>query len=255
MLSRASLLFILKSGCLNSHACAVYQTFCDYDWVQEPCTYARAVRRLAVFLIVVPDLVKVVLVQLTDETGEVAMLEMLWQNVLCEFFVLIRVSGIGLKALNRKRSPRARRSCRPRCPIGQRFRPGDSPTSCYQGQWVGRARGVVLGDRILVELANLLQNISGASPETEPLAACRDHHSQSRSSCWSLRLRRRPLHLHLHRLHGDYCRLADCSSPCRAGSARWKLQWRAGARERKLEQQFTADGRVSAPGSGGRMKK
>src|SRR5690242_7347668 len=86
MLSSASLLFILKSGCLNSHACKLL--------AQEPVksllriTNARAVLRLTILLVVVSHFVEIVLVELANETGEVAVLEVLRQDVFCEFFVL-----------------------------------------------------------------------------------------------------------------------------------------------------------------------
>ena len=51
-------------------------------------TYAGAVWRLAVFLVIVADFVKIILVELANETGEVAVFEMFGQNVLGEFFVL-----------------------------------------------------------------------------------------------------------------------------------------------------------------------
>lgn len=51
-------------------------------------TYAWSIRRLATFFVIVADLMKVVLVQLSDKTGEVAVFKMLWQNVLCKFLVL-----------------------------------------------------------------------------------------------------------------------------------------------------------------------
>jgi len=51
------------------------------------CTYIPTVWRLAAFLIV-PHFVKVVLVQLSDETGEIAVFEVLGEDILCEFFVL-----------------------------------------------------------------------------------------------------------------------------------------------------------------------
>jgi hypothetical protein len=43
---------------------------------------------LAIFLIVVPDLVEVVLVELPDEACEIAVLEMFRKYVFCEFLVL-----------------------------------------------------------------------------------------------------------------------------------------------------------------------
>lgn len=51
-------------------------------------TYARAVWRSAVLLIIMPHFVEVVFVQLSHETGKVAVLEVLWEDVFGEFLVL-----------------------------------------------------------------------------------------------------------------------------------------------------------------------
>lgn len=56
-------------------------------------TYARSIRRLPVLFIVVSHFVKVILVQLAHETREIAVLEVLGQYVLCEFFVLAFLSA------------------------------------------------------------------------------------------------------------------------------------------------------------------
>jgi len=45
---------------------------------------------LSILFIVVSDLVEVVFVELTDETGEVGMLEVLGKDVLCESLILSR---------------------------------------------------------------------------------------------------------------------------------------------------------------------
>jgi hypothetical protein len=47
-----------------------------------------SVRRHAALFIVVPDFVEIVFVELTHETGKVAVLEVLGQDMLCEFLVL-----------------------------------------------------------------------------------------------------------------------------------------------------------------------
>ncbi len=51
-------------------------------------TNARAVLRLTILLVVVSHFVEVVLVKLTNETGEVTVLKVLRKYVFCEFFVL-----------------------------------------------------------------------------------------------------------------------------------------------------------------------
>ena len=50
-------------------------------------TYVATIRRFAV-LLVVPDFVEVIFVELSDEAGKVAVLEVLRQNCLGEFLVL-----------------------------------------------------------------------------------------------------------------------------------------------------------------------
>lgn len=50
--------------------------------------YVLTIRRLAVLLVILADLVKVVLVQLAHETGKVAMLEVFRQDGLSEFLAL-----------------------------------------------------------------------------------------------------------------------------------------------------------------------
>lgn len=52
--------------------------------------YPWSIRRLAIVLVVLSDFVEVVLVQLSNETGKVAMFEMLGQNGFREPFVLHR---------------------------------------------------------------------------------------------------------------------------------------------------------------------
>lgn len=51
-------------------------------------TNTRAVLRLTILLIVVSHFVEVIFVQLANKTGEVAVLEMLRENVFRELFVL-----------------------------------------------------------------------------------------------------------------------------------------------------------------------
>jgi hypothetical protein len=56
-------------------------------------TYTSAIGRHAALFIVVPDFVKVIFVQLTHETGKVAVLEVLGQDVLCKLLVLLIVQS------------------------------------------------------------------------------------------------------------------------------------------------------------------
>jgi hypothetical protein len=90
MLSSASLLFILKSGCLNSQACVAVSSWLHQrraPWLvgrralgitkKGRQAYPGTVWRLAILFVVVSNFVEVVLVQLTNEAGKVAVLEML----------------------------------------------------------------------------------------------------------------------------------------------------------------------------------
>lgn len=94
MLSSASLLFALKSGCLNSQACGGRQ----YMWRcrKKSATHPCSVRRLSVLFVVVPHFVKVIFVQLSNKTGKIAVLEMLWQYVFREFFILQNDEAVSL---------------------------------------------------------------------------------------------------------------------------------------------------------------
>jgi hypothetical protein len=53
-------------------------------------TYPSAIWRLTIILIIMPHFMEIVFVQLSNETREVAVLEVFGQNVLCEFLVLSR---------------------------------------------------------------------------------------------------------------------------------------------------------------------
>ena len=72
------------------------------------CPYPDAVRRSTAFLVVVSHFVEVVLVQLADETGEVAVLEVFRQDVFGEFLVLRARSAITPSVCSRSRLPRSR---------------------------------------------------------------------------------------------------------------------------------------------------
>jgi hypothetical protein len=90
MLSRESFLFAWNSGCLNSHACSrVSLTVYRRGGTR---THVGAIWGGTVILIVLSDLVKVIFVELSDETGKVAVLEVFREDELCEFLVLPLVS-------------------------------------------------------------------------------------------------------------------------------------------------------------------
>lgn len=55
---------------------------------EEAGTDIRAVWRGAIVLVVLADLVEVILVQLSDETGKVAVLEVFWEDQLGKLLVL-----------------------------------------------------------------------------------------------------------------------------------------------------------------------
>ena len=59
--------------------------------METRATYTSAIGRHAALFIIVPDFVEVVFVELTHETGKVAVLEVLGQDVLCELLVLLIV--------------------------------------------------------------------------------------------------------------------------------------------------------------------
>ena len=78
MLSRASLLFALNSGCLNSHAYICSATV--LLWTPLRCTHSGTVGRCSILLVVMPHFVEVVLVQLPDKAREVAVFEVLRED-------------------------------------------------------------------------------------------------------------------------------------------------------------------------------
>lgn len=96
ILSSESLLFAWNSGCLNSHAyhLSVFplQSLVK-RWVR---TYTRPVRVHPIILIILSDLVEIVLVQLADKGGEVAVFKVFWQDQFCKFLVLRRKMLAGL---------------------------------------------------------------------------------------------------------------------------------------------------------------
>lgn len=61
---------------------------------KERVTNIRAIRRLSCFLIILAHFVKVVLVELADETGKVAVFEVFWEDGFCEFFALSASSSV-----------------------------------------------------------------------------------------------------------------------------------------------------------------
>lgn len=89
-------------------------------------SYPRPIGRSPSFFIVVSHFVEVVLVQLAHEAGEVAVLEVFGEYVLCELFILRYPSACVLHANPPFCAPQARRMSLPRSPIAPRFRPGGS---------------------------------------------------------------------------------------------------------------------------------
>ena len=87
MLSSESLLFALKSGCLNSHA---YQASAKEQQVEGPplLTHPNTVRRMPALFGVLSDLVEVIFVELSDETGKIAVFEVFRQDGLGESLIL-----------------------------------------------------------------------------------------------------------------------------------------------------------------------
>ena len=80
------MLFALNSGCLNSQACTLLGLSGGQRGKSQ--AYPWTIGRLPTLLIVVPDLVEVILVQLADETSEVAVFEMLGQDGFGESLIL-----------------------------------------------------------------------------------------------------------------------------------------------------------------------
>jgi hypothetical protein len=76
MLSRESLLFALNSGCLNSHAC--YPRLVCNSYLLGWGTDIGAIRRWGIIFVILSNLVEVIFIQLSNEAGEIAMLEVFW---------------------------------------------------------------------------------------------------------------------------------------------------------------------------------
>lgn len=85
ILSSESLLFALNSGCLNSHA---YLMLMFSFLLPRTGTDIWSIRWYSAFFIVLAHFVKVVLVQLPNKTGEVAVLEVFGKYRFGEFLVL-----------------------------------------------------------------------------------------------------------------------------------------------------------------------
>lgn len=128
MLSSASLLLALKSGCLNSQACKRRLNSCLGH--QTLYTYTRAVWRLAILLIVVSHFMEVVFVQLPDEAGEIAVLEVFGEDMLGEFLVLPSRLARTMAFIRRSSVPPKQRNCRLHCPSERRSHRWGSPASC-----------------------------------------------------------------------------------------------------------------------------
>lgn len=85
MLSNESLLFALNSGCLNSQACECQGSRLQTLWRSA---YTGSVRRMPRLFVIVSHLVEIVLVKLSNEAGEIAMLEVFGKDRLGESFIL-----------------------------------------------------------------------------------------------------------------------------------------------------------------------
>jgi len=94
-------------------------------------TYPRPVWRLPIVFVVVPHFVEIILVQLSDETGKVAVLEVLGEYVLSELLILFpQLATDTTEGATGRGVLRVRQSCRHRSPIVQHSRRSDSPASC-----------------------------------------------------------------------------------------------------------------------------
>ena len=131
MLSSASLLFALKSGCLNSQAYIPLFSYFLYAY-RKQCSYSRPVWRPSPFFVVVSNLVEVVFVELTDETSKVAMFKVLRQDGLGELFVLWKLSGQNARIIVDKggRLPLTPRSYRAHHPTSRQSHKKDLLTFC-----------------------------------------------------------------------------------------------------------------------------
>jgi hypothetical protein len=89
MLSSESLLLALNSGCLNSHAYrpGSVTSFC-LSSVFPGVTDIGSIRRLSRLFVILAYFVKVILVQLSNETRKIAVFKVLREDGLGEFFAL-----------------------------------------------------------------------------------------------------------------------------------------------------------------------
>lgn len=75
------------------------------------------------------DFVEIVLVQLADKTGEIAMFEVLGENVLCKFLVLFLSQQVCHDIEGPRRILPGRQNCRRHFPIVLHSRRSHSPAS------------------------------------------------------------------------------------------------------------------------------
>jgi hypothetical protein len=130
----------------------------DAKEIEKYKTYTWPVRRLSVFFIIVTDFVEIVLVQLADETGKVAMFEVFGKYVFGELLVLLTVSIYVAARMLHRDILLGPRNCRRRCPIVLRFRRSGSPASCIA---ISTSPSTLAGDRVdlLVQLAHKVARV------------------------------------------------------------------------------------------------
>jgi hypothetical protein len=97
--------------------------------VSRDATYSGPIRRLAIFFVVVPDFVEIVLVQLADKAGEIAVFEVLREYVFCEFLVLCLCQQVWRADEGTRRIPLERQNCLRHSPIVLHSRRLGFPTS------------------------------------------------------------------------------------------------------------------------------
>lgn len=135
--------------------------------MEERCsTYARTIWRLAVFLIVVPYFVEVVFIELPDKAGKVAVLEMLGENVFCEFFVLRAGQCVELGVAQRRTSSTTKLS--PSFPQRTTFSSVGFSNILPRALVAVRCMAWLGTFSLLVQLANEVAGVVGTRPPALP---------------------------------------------------------------------------------------
>jgi hypothetical protein len=128
--------------------------------------YPRTVWRLAVLFIVVSNFVEVVLVQLTNEAGKVAVLEMFGQDVFCEFLVLRPNQYCLWHAAHMRRLTSSTTKLSPSFPHRTTLSSlGFSSILRHGSAW--HRRGQMAGGNVLVQLAHLQKLLARHGPKTK----------------------------------------------------------------------------------------